>query len=288
MENNIFKQSAILMKDNLMVIQPVFFWVLIMMMVIAPVASKTSVDIGFILSIIAAALCFTAFLAGWYNCVKKTVDLKNKKYETIEDKNRSQIEILKSFFPGVGEYMIPISIMAVIYAFLAYITMSLYRSFSFKIFTLKHFPSDMLTVINTGTQADISKYLQTNLSHEQLLTLSGLILGAFIVYFAFSMFVLWLAPAIIYSDKNPFIAIGAAVKFLFHNFLVSVQIVAVMFLINMIISIMNFLIGNGFLSFIPLLLSFMYIMYYVITVFLYYESKTKNSCPDGSKFNRQV
>ena len=288
MENNLFKKAFILMKDNLITIQPLFFCMLIMMTVLAPISSKTSIDLGFVFSIITGFFCFTAFLAGWYNCIKEMLSLKDKIYESEIERSKTQFGILKSFFPGVADYMLPISAIFLMYVFTTYLIMSLYKNISFKIFTVKNFPPDMLNIINTASQEEIGKYLQSNLTSEQLIIFIELLIGAFVVYFVFFTLVLWIAPVVLYESKNPFKAIWKALCFLFKNFGKSIQIVAFMMFINLLISFAGMFITGGFFAFIPLLLYFVYFLYYVITVFFYYESKTQNNSPDGAKFNRQI
>ena len=103
----------------------------------------------------------------------------------------------------------------------------------------------------------------------------------------FEILILWFAPTIFYTTKNPVIALFKAIAFTFKNFFASIAIVVVMCLINMLISFTNVLLGNNFLAIIPMLLSFMYIVYYVLTVFLYYE-QTQNSSVIGTQLDRQV
>ena len=283
MENNLFKPSAKLMKEKLMAIQPLFFWILVMMFAMMPLAAKQSVDLGFIFTVAVVALCFTAFLAGWYNCVKYTVSLKNRTYETPEEHNKAQFEILKNFFPGVGEYILPVTISTLIYGILGYGVFELYRYFSMKVFFAENLPQEFIKIVNFGTQAEITQYLQNNFSDSQLKIMLLLLFGGFCVYFLFNIFVLWFAPAIFYYSKNPIKAIYHAVIFTFKNFKSSLLIVLVMFVLNLLISFTNVFLGNNFLAFIPMLLTFLYIMYYVITVFLYYESKTQNSGNNGAE-----
>ncbi len=288
MNNNLYKNPEKILKENFMVSQPLFFWMIIMMLVLAPLSTKTSVDLGFIISASLGVLCLSAFIAGWYNCIKFTISLKAKTYESVEERNKVQFDILKVFFPGVAEYMLPVIIMILIYGGTIYGIMTAYQYLVSKILIVKHFPADMLQVISTGTQQDISKYMQNNLSSDQLLFLFGILFLGFFIFVMFSLLVLWIAPSMFYVNKNPFVAIWIGLKFLFSHFSTSVAIIFVMFLINMMISILNLFMGNNFLSFIPLLLSLLYLMYYVITVFLYYESQTQNNCLNGTKFDREV
>lgn len=284
MKDNLFKASIDLFKNNHMVIQPLFIGVLILMLVVMPLSSNTSL-FGFIFSLIVAFLCLTAFLAGWYNCVKKTVTFYGKTYENAEQRNQDNIEILKSFFPGVSEYMLPVTVVTALYMAFAYGIFELYRMFAIKLFLTFNLPKDFLKVVNTSTQTEIVEYLKNNFNAEQLQTLALIFIIGFLILFLFHVLVLWFAPAVYYSSKNPFIAVFEAFKFTFKNLSVTILIVIVMFLINTFVSIFNVFLNNQFLAFIPMFLSFLYCMYYVITVFLYYGTKNQNSSISGPECN---
>lgn len=285
MNNNIFKQSFILLKDNLMVMQPLFIGVLLMMLVIMPISNKTSFDLGCLFSIIIAVLCFTTFLAGWFSCVKSTVALKNEKYETPEQRSKANINILKSFLPGVGEYMLPTTVVTILYALLAYGTFKLYKIFAIQMYISNNLPKNLFKIINTSSQAEIAKYIQTNFSVEQLQSLLLIFACGFIIYFIFNILVLWFAPAVFYTTKNPIFAMFKAIEFTFKNLFISFLIVLVMFCLNLLMSFFNGFLNNQYLAFIPMLLSFFYCIYYVLTVFLYYESKTQDNCNNRSECN---
>ncbi len=284
MDMNIFKKSASLLKDNLMVMQPLFIWALISMLVAMPLSTKKGIDIGFIFSASIIVFCFVTFLAGWYNCIKATVENKDKSFDTPEEKNKAQIDVLKKFFPGVGEYVFPIGIATILYGGILYGLFTAYKFFALQAFVKAQIPNEFIKIVGTGTQEEITKFIQT-LSPEQLGTLSGIMFGGFLVYFLFEILILWYAPAIFYTTKNPIIALFKSVLFTFKHLFSSIIIVVVMCIINMFISFTNVLLGNNFLAIIPMLLSFMYIVYYVLTVFLYYEQAQNNSTI-GTQFDR--
>ena len=286
MNINIFKQSAILLKDNLMAIQPLFIWALISMFVAMPLSAKKGIDAGFIFSASIVVLCFITFFAGWYNCVKSVVANKDKVFETIEERNKAQLDILKDFFPGVGEYILPVGIATILYGGISYGLYVLYKHFSLVAFTSAKIPDEFIKIIGTGTQEQITSYIQT-LAPEQLATLSGIMFGGIALYFVFEVLILWYVPTLFYTSKNPVYALFKAIVFTFKNLFASILIVLVMVIINMFISFTNVFLGNNFLAIIPMFLSFLYIMYYVLTVFLYYEQAQNNS-PIGTKFDRQI
>lgn len=288
MKHNIFKQSAILIKDNLLIIQPVFFWFLITMLVLTPVFTKNSFDIGVIIALSIAFLCFTAFLSGWYNCIKEVIKTQNDSCQSAEERNKIQISILGKFFPGVSEYMLPVTVLTILNCLLGYIFSVSYKYLFLKVLSNHQFPADFMNKVNTLSQIELAKYFQNSLTHEQLIIFTALMVGAGIICIIFLFISIWFYPALFYKCKNPFIAMFEGIKFLFQNIWTSFKIILVMSVLYICISFISIFTGNGFWSFIPLILFFTYTMYYVTTVFLYYESKTQNSCSCGAKFDRQV
>lgn len=289
MENNLFKQSWILIKNNVMgVLEPLLFLFFVVTLVLTPITTKTSIDIGFIISASLGFLCFTAFLSGWFACIKKAITFKNRKYSNPSENSNAQIEILKNFFPGVAEYMLPMTIYMAIYFILSAMTVVGFRLCSMKVIAMYKIPKEFFDVAATSSQQKIMEYIPANLTVEQLQIILLLFISGFVVYFLFTLVVLWFAPAMYYDSKNPITAIFLALKFLFKNFGMSFLIVFVMFLINLILSVINAFIGSGFLVFIPLCLVLVYLLYYVTTVFMYYESKTQNNSTCGTQLDREV
>ena len=279
--------SAKLIKNNLMVIQPLFFGVFVLMFVSKPLFTRTSMDAGFLFSALILLLCISAFIAGWYNCTKYTVSLNKKEYSEQDDARKEQIEILKQFFPGVSEYFLPVTALFSVYMGLT-VLLSYYIDVYLKnLFIKVNIPHEFFSVINSGNKQEISNLLSLlndNQIETILIAFSIMIICVFIFHFS----ILWFGPSLFYKTKNPIMAIVENFRFLFRNFLPSAAIYIVMTVINILLSVLMMIFGAGILSFIPFLFFFFYIQYYVCTVFLYYEQKTKTCSINGSKFDREV
>lgn len=284
---DLFFDSAKLIKRNLMVIQPLFFGVLIIMFAARPLFTRTSVDAGFLITAIIMILLISAFIAGWYNCVKYTVSLNNKIYNSAEEMQKEQVIIIKQFFPGVAEYFLSVTALLVIYIGTAWGLSYFIEILADKILISAAVPQNIVTVINSGNQQEIIKLLNSLNNTQIFAIIKSLGLTALIV-FVFHYFVLWFGPALFYSSKNPLRAVFEGIKFLFKNPLQSLVILFMMILANMFITVLTMIFGTGLLSFIPFLCLFFYILYYITTVFLYYEQKTENNCVNGSKLDREV
>jgi len=279
--------SAKLIKNNLMVIQPLFFGVLILMFVSKPLFMRTSLDAGFLFAALLLILCISAFIAGWYNCIKYTISLNKKEYSSQDEVKNEQIEILRQFFPGVSEYFLPVTGLFSLYAGMTFL-LSYYLDIYLKnLFSKVNIPQELFKIINTGNQQEISNTINS-LNYDQIQTIMIAFSIMIISVFIFHFLILWFGPSLFYKTKNPIMAIIENFRFLFRNILPSVVIFTVMTVINIALSFMMMLFGNGILSFIPFLFFFFYIQYYVCTVFLYYEQKTETCSINGSKFDREV
>ena len=284
---SLFLNSAKLIKRNLMVIQPLFFGVLIIMFAAKPLFTRNSMDTGFIITAIIMILLIAAFIAGWYNCIKYTVSLNNKIYNSTEEIQKEQVTIIKQFFPGVAEYFLSVTAILVIYIGIAWGLSFVIENIANKMLIAAAVPQNIVYVINSGNQQEIMNLLNSLNNTQIFAIMKSLGLTALFV-FIFHYFVLWFGPALFYSSKNPVRAIFEGIKFLFKNPLQSLVILFMMILINMFITVLTMIFGTGILSFIPFLCLFFYILYYIVTVFLYYEQKTKNYCINGSKLDREV
>ena len=283
----IFTDAAKLTKNNLMVIQPLFLGVLILMFIAKPLYTRTALDLGFYISAAILVLCVSAFISGWYNCIKYTISLKDKVYIDKDNYKNDQLEILKQFFPGVSEYFLSITAMLSVYIGLV-IVISYYLDIFIKnLLTNAGISHELFRIINSSNQQEIKQFIGTlsNSQAETLLVSFG-ILALCVFLFHFS--ILWFGPAVFYKTKNPFLAIFENFKFLFKNFIPSIVIFITLTAINLFISFLTMICGNGILSFIPFLCFFFYILYYIVTVFMYYEQKTKTCSINGSKFDREV
>lgn len=284
---NILSDSAKLIKRNLMVIQPLFLGVLVLMFAAGPLFTRNSLDAGFIFSAIIMVLLLSAFIAGWYNCIKYTISLNNKVYTSPEEIHKEQIEIIKQFFPGVAEYFLSVAGVIIVYIGIAYGLSFFIENIIHNLFVQAEIPQNLFKVINSSNQTEIVKLIGSLNDNQLIAVIKALGLTAVFV-FAFHFLILWFGPAVFYTSKNPIYAIFTGIKFLFQNFIPSLIILFVMILINVFITFLSMLCGTGILSFIPFLCLFFYILYYIVTVFLYYEQKTENNCINGSKLDREV
>lgn len=242
-----------------------------------------------ILLLVTTLFMLSAFFAGWLYMVKKAVDLDKKEFLLEEDKAKASLGLLKELPVGLGEYFLSF-IGAIILYFVIFVLLSLV---SYKIGI--HFlgkidlSANELKMILNSMEA---KTLISSIPSEKLILLEKwylIFLAVMTVHYFITMF---LAPEIIIRTKNPVIALGRSVYFIFKNFLATLGLFlyvnVVSFLASIVIQGIMLLpfIPNFISALISMLIYFYFIVYVIVLVFLYYDSetceKTENNCNCGT------
>ena len=124
----IIKRAFNITKENIILAQPL---VLYLVVVSFTSASLTRVldSWAFWVFFCANILLSTAFFAGWFYMCKKTVEHEQTEYKTQEEKSVESVKLIKTFFPGVGEYFWPVSAGILLYSG----TFALIMYFGFKL-----------------------------------------------------------------------------------------------------------------------------------------------------------
>ncbi len=271
-----------LLRDNIIIIQPLIFYLLILGVISRPISFEGNFTLDSVFAIIISVLLTVAFLSGWFYITKLAISLKDKVYESIEEKNLAQLSLLKQFFTGVGEYFIP-----VLFAFLLYTVVFISFSYFAYKFGIEHIGKlvltpDLVKALNTGSSKDLIKLLNSPESYQsiKLMAYWGFYISGLGLIFSF--LTMYYGPAIVYDTKNPIKALFINLKFLFSNFMGSIFILLFLTFLNMLLSLFNVLSAmNIIFSVISLLLMFLYMGYHVVLIFLYYDEKTQSNSNRG-------
>lgn len=267
-------------KNNIIIAQPLVIFMLIITLTTAALTQQTN-KIAYIIFAAANVLLCTAFFAGWFYMIKKAVEhnkkVENNEYKDDKEAADASFALGKEFFPGVGEYFLPMTFTIIAYV----VVYALILFFSYKS-GLRFLPhphinwSEFMTAANS-TPMEMQKYVMT-LSFDQLkaINLWMLFLGGAASVFAF--LTMYLFPAV-YDKKEffvltPFSAFNRNLIFVFKNFLGSFAIIVFLFFLNMFLSILSIFFSiNIILSIAGLIISFYFMTYAVVLIFLYYEEK---------------
>ena len=275
MKNN-FLTSFQILKDNMLYIQPLLFYILLIMMAPAYLFSKIVLPFPKICIIISIFLLTSAFLAGWLYINKQAV----LDYSIDDDKEtviNKSIKNFKMYFQGVGENFFRVLGSSVIVLFIYMI--SIYK---LGLIYIGH-SSVFSNLINLSAKSheDLINYINTTSLSEQLIFVKWI--GIYVLFIMLMHFFAVLYFTItVFEKNNIFCLLIKTLTFIFKNILGCIGIIAGLFLIYILINIISVLCGvNSFAFAVSIILLSLYLNYYILLVFCFYNDKTKSNSDNG-------
>lgn len=272
------KTSFNILKNNLIIIQPLLIFMIIFGVLAQPLSTSGSNIMQILINGVLLYLIFTTFISGWFYMIKLIVRDRNKEYNTPEELGIAQIELLKSFFVGVGEYILPMILNVFLYVLIIV-------GFSFAVYKVGiHFighvemPKEMIKALS-GTEKEIYDFMLSpaftaNLK-TQIKEWTIFILCSNFILAALTMF---MGAIAFFKTQNPFKILVENVKFIFRNFFETIIITTLLLSLNLTVFVINITTSaNVILSVISIFITIMYLSYYVIIAFLYYDEKNENN-----------
>lgn len=257
---NYIKESFNLTNKYIILATPLILFSLLVSVYVIVVASS-SIASALIFALILIILMVAAFLAGWFEMIRQSINNSES-----EEPNM----LIKNFPSGVGEYFLPVLGML----FNVFVISSALVIISYFI--------GMKFIGDIGISADaISKSMESmnsmkaflmSLSNEQLFKLNAWNLLLFstmsITYFIFMFY----APAMFFKTKNPFKSLVISFKDLFsRKFFSNLALYLLIFATYFVLSILTTILGmNVVMHFIFTLLNFYYLVFAAILIFYYY------------------
>ncbi len=268
------RQSFGIVGKNLILAQPFILFLLVISLLGGGLYGVQGNPIAFIVFALSLIMLSVAFMAGWFYMTKKTIEFEEDKSMPDEEKAVKSFGLIKHFFPGVGEYFINMIGLSILYLILT--ALISFAAFKFGMHMFGNPNVDIMKLNSMhGSYPELNSYF-ASLPERQLYSLTSWFAFLSLVSFAFQFLTLWWVPALYYSTKNPFLAFGYSVKFLFHKFGASLGIFFFLLLFNFAVSVVNSaLASNVWLSLIGFILFFYYATYFVVLIFLYYGKHTK-------------
>lgn len=276
-----FRQAFKITNQNIILTTPLILFLFLLSIYLEVARNAPATLLAMILLMVTTLFMLAAFFAGWFNMVKKAIDLEKQDFLAEEEKARASFGLLKELPAGLGEYFLSfiggIILYFILFAVLSLISYKVGAHFLGKIDLTQN---ELRTILNsTDARMVISSIPAAKLAKLEIWYL--LFLVVMTIHYFITMF---LAPEIVIRSKNPIIAFGRSVTFLFKNFLPTLGL----FLYANVVSFAASLLINGImlLHFIPnfitalvsMLIYFYFIVYVIVLVFLYYDSES------GEKF----
>lgn len=264
------KRAFEITKDNIILAQPLVLYLVIISLTTAGLAHVPNQN-AFYAFLVANVLLSTAFFAGWMYMTSKTIELSKQEFEKPEEKSFASLKLIKDFFPGVGEYFLPMTITIALY--LGIFGIIMFLAYKAGLHLLPHPQVDWAKMLAAQTPEQMQKFIFA-LSMPQLKALNLWFMFMGLISSVYAFLTMFLFPALIYNSKNPFLAFWINLKFIFNNFLGSLGVLIFLFALNMIVSTFSVLMNiNVILSIIGLVISFYFMTYCLVLIFLYYDAK---------------
>ena len=221
----------------------------------------------------------SAFFAGWFYMVRKCVSFSKKHFIFDKDKNSEALSLLKAMPKGVGKYFLFYIEACVIVIGLVLLAGFLVSTLSFPV--LKEINTILSQMgVNLTTSFDVKEFINSLSQEQTYILLTPVLKLTFIVaaiptIFSF-LLLLWM-PEIIYTVKNPIVALFTSIAKVFKNFWKSLQLYLYITIVQLLISALGpFMFIHPILYFLIVIIYFYFIVYIVVLIFSYYENEFRN------------
>ena len=276
----LYKDAFKTTNDGLILTIPLaLFWWLITLYIDY---SKAVVDTipEMILSVITMLFMTSAFCAGWFYMVKKSVKFSKKHFILDKDKVNESISLIKAIPIGIGRFFlhyVEVSLLFLVIALLMCILL--------KFVTLPFVTEINEVLVNFGISVSSPQEMREildKLPPEQIMKLFDmifapsvkLVLTVIIIPAIFSFLLLLWMPEIIYTHRNPLVALFNSIKKVFIKFWKSLNLYIYITIIQMLISSLGAVSLINTLFYLGAMVVYFYFLVYVIVlIFSYYDSE---------------
>lgn len=243
--------------------------------------SKTVVDTipEVILSAVTMLFMTSAFCAGWFYMVKKCVRFAKKEFIMDFDRNSESMKLIKALPNGVGKFFLHYVTVSMLFVAIALAMVFIIKICSYEsvktigdILLSYGIPTDSISEVQSGLDK-LSPNVILNMFGK--IAMPGLKLAAivFLIPAIFSFVLMLWMPEIIYTYKNPFVAIFTSATKVFKNFGKSMKLYIYITIIQMLISLIGpFSLLNIFMYMLMMIIYFYFLVYVVVLVFMYYDN----------------
>ena len=272
----IIKTSFNILKNNLIFIQPILLYLLFVISILSYLVNKHVHISAQILLAFSLILLTVAVTSGWLFINKKAV-LDYNKDDSREENSVKSINNFKKFFEGVGINFFK--------------TLGIYIVISLIYLLTTFFISNLLThlwgepkiiyeipkILKVTSEAELQNIINAITLRDKFIFLIWFFTAYFITSILNYLSILYFAISS-FEEVNIFKSLWLTVKFFLKNIFPSVQIMLSMFVIHISINILTGILGSNSFSYVILiLLSIMYLNYYVILVFYFYYDKINSN-----------
>ncbi len=277
----IFKDSLKISYSNIIMATPLLVFLLLLNVYLVIAKNAVKALPSTILFCVTLLLMVSAFLAGWLYMIKSAVGAYNNSSESDSD----YTNLLKEFLVGIALNIKSFLGFCLLYLLIADIVfISVYN------IGLKLIGSIGISIAQfvAATEAPVAmQALLESLTKAQLLKINYWYLLIFVAVQIFSLFTMFWPVEILYSTKNPILALFKSVFSVFLHPKVILLFLGIN-LLNFVLMIFNYItMFNPITYFLMTLVYFYFIVYIFVLLFLYYEEKIKGNSNSVTDSDRQ-
>lgn len=280
---NMFKKSYFILKNNMIFIHPLLLYLLTFMIFVSFLTNRNIYAVPKIIMLICAVLLCIAMLSGWFYINKYGV-LSYNEGDSKEEITIKTIQNFKKFFEGVGADFFKTLGICLIQLVLFAALFMLVSKICISIFGEPKLIYELPKLAKASSQAEILNFVNGISMHDKLV-FTAWVLAVNVVASVYNFFGILYFAVNSFEKVNIFKSLLISIKFFFKNIISNFCIIIMMFLLYILLNILSILLGTNSLSFVILIILFtMYLNYYVILVFCFYNDKAKDNSNNGTEF----
>ena len=279
---NTLRKSFNILKNNSLFIQPLLLFFLIILSIMIFLNGRTLLSYAKISLLVAFLLMFIAFCSGWFHIIKLGITTYNEN-DSKEEIIEKSINNFKKFIEGIGEKFLKLLgtyfFLFIIYSAIIFVAAKLCLHY----FGLPEIIYDIKRIEAAASPAEKMNILNSIPIQNQI-SFMNWVLVLYPVSVILNFFAILTCAALYFDNSNIFKTIFSSVKFLFKNILFNMLIILILQFIYIVINLLSVVLGTNVIAlFITTMLLVIYLNFYIILVFCFYNDKTNNNSDNGTE-----
>lgn len=282
----ILKKPFFILKNNLIFIQPLLLYLLLQMTALSFILGRNIYTVPGIVLVASMLLLTVAFAAGWF-FINKLGILNYNPEDSKDEITVKTVKNFRMFFEGVGANFIKTFAAGLLYIAIYTIAMFVTGKICLEFLGKPDIIFEFQKIMQASNQSEIVNILN-NISMQQKIIFSGWVM-AFNAAASVMNFIGVLYFAVIFIKGSDLLkSLFETIVFLVKNFLNCIFIIFIMFFLYLVLNLLSVIMGANSFSFVILIILFtIYLNYYILLVFCFYNDKTKGNSNNGAEFVRE-
>ncbi len=280
---NMLKKPFYILKNNLIFIQPLLLYLLLQMTALSFLVGKRIFMFPKIVLLLSMILLTVAFIAGWLFINK--LGIMNYNPEDSQEKiTEKAVKNFRMFFEGVGANFIKTLAACILYAAIYLMVIFITGRICFEFFGKPEIIYEFQKIIQASTQTEIVNILNNISAQQKIIFSVWVLVFNFVLSVMNFMGILYFAVIFI-KEFDLLKSFTETIVFSVKNLINCVLIIFLMFFLYLVLNLLSLVMGANSFSFVILIILFtIYLNYYILLVFCFYNDKTKSNSNNGTEF----